>query len=88
MSKGRVMAEAVMVALTERGMNRQTAHELVRDAAMRSYREDKPLRDILLETKALKNVFSARELDRLMNPGNYLGSAIQQVERVLKNLKR
>jgi adenylosuccinate lyase len=87
MSKGRVMAEAVMVALTEKGVNRQEAHELVREAAMESYRKDKTLKETLLARKEVKKLLTEKELDSLLKPENYLGSAVEQVDKVLRELE-
>lgn len=86
MSRGRVMAEAVMVSLTEKGLDRQGAHELVREAAMESFREDKTFKDMLLKREQVRDLVSESELDELLKPENYLGSAVEQVEAVLKKI--
>ncbi|MFH1788387.1 MAG: adenylosuccinate lyase [Candidatus Altiarchaeota archaeon] len=86
MSKGRIMAEAVMVALTEKGMDRQAAHELVREAAMESYRDDEPLEKFLACKKEVTELISGKELEKILKPENYTGSAAEQVDRIVKKL--
>jgi len=87
LSKGRIMAEAVMVALTSKGLDRQDAHEVVREVSMESYRLDKPLKDILRARKDISNLFPDSELDDLLNPVNYIGSSVEQVDKVISKLK-
>src|SRR5574344_2152178 len=49
LSKGLIMAEPVMMKLTEKGMGRQDAHEVLRKASMAAVDKDRQLRDVLLE---------------------------------------
>lgn len=88
MSKGRIMAEAVMIALTGKGLDRQIAHELVREAAMKSYKDDKPLKEFLLAEKKVTKLLSPKELETILKPENYVGSASQQVDKIIKTLKK
>jgi len=88
MSKGRIMAEAVMVALTERGMNRQRAHEVVRECAMDSFKSGKPLKDFLAKNREVTKLLSGKELDKLLKPENYTGSSVEQVDATVNELKR
>ncbi len=87
LSQGRIMAESIMIALTEKGMNRQEAHELVRKCAMDSFEKEKPFIDFLARNKKVKEYLPGKELEKIMKPENYLGTAVQQVERLLKELK-
>ncbi|MEM2138196.1 MAG: adenylosuccinate lyase [Candidatus Anstonellaceae archaeon] len=80
---GAVMAERVMIELTEKGMNRQDAHELMRTSAMEAYRDKKKLLAVLLEKKEVTRFLSKEELEKLFNPKNYIGESVEIVERVL-----
>ncbi|MFH1402945.1 MAG: adenylosuccinate lyase [Candidatus Altiarchaeota archaeon] len=86
MTDGRIMAEAVMISLTERGVGRQDAHELTRECAMESFEKNKPFRDVLLKNKDVKRLITPDELDAILEPSNYIGTSIHQVERMLKEL--
>jgi adenylosuccinate lyase len=80
LTQGRVMSEAVMTALVKKGMNRQEAHELLRRLAIESYVGKRPFKEILLRDRIVSRRLSLEEIDYTLNPRNYLGTAIRQVE--------
>jgi adenylosuccinate lyase len=80
------MAESVMIALVDRGMGRQDAHELLRKASMQALREEKPLADILAGDPGVVGYISAAEIGVLLSPEQYIGTAVVQVERVVGRL--
>jgi adenylosuccinate lyase len=79
-TQGRMMSEAVMIMLTRKGMNRQEAHEHLRKLAMKSETESRHFRQILLEDKTVSKLLSEEEIDEALNPKNYLGTALKQVD--------
>jgi len=83
-TQGRVMSEAVMLALTKKGMSRQEAHELLRQLAIKSASENKPFREILLGNEVVRKMLTVEEIDEILKPENYLGTAIEQVELAIK----
>ncbi len=87
MTKGLIMAERIMVELVERGMGRQRAHEVVRRNAMKVYETGKEFLEILKEDKEVRAYMSADELEGLMEPEGYIGTAVEQVERLVRDLK-
>jgi adenylosuccinate lyase len=87
LSQGRIMSESIMIALTKKGMNRQEAHELLRKLAMRSLMKKQPFKRILLETEAISERLTEKEIDKALNPMNYLGTALDQVDLVVKKTK-
>lgn len=87
MTKGLIMAERVMIALAEKGMGRQEAHELVRTDAMAVYETGKDFTEILKRDPEVRKYLSEKELESLMLPESYIGTAVQQVERVVKRLR-
>ncbi|MBU0763090.1 MAG: adenylosuccinate lyase, partial [Candidatus Altiarchaeota archaeon] len=62
LTQGRVMAESVMIAMSKKGVGRQNAHELVRELALESYRQKKPLREYLISDKRIRKIFSEKEI--------------------------
>jgi adenylosuccinate lyase len=86
LTKGRVMGEAVMIKLVEKGIGRQEAHELVRTASMKSFEQDTDLKSVLLKEPEISKALSAKEIDEVMKPENYIGSASEFVDNVLKKL--
>ena len=85
---GLIMSEAVMLALTRKGMNRQEAHELVRRLAIKSRGEKTPFREVLLRDEAVRRLLSEEEIDELLNPKNYLGTTLEQIELAIKKTER
>ncbi|HUH63295.1 MAG TPA: 3-carboxy-cis,cis-muconate cycloisomerase [Terracidiphilus sp.] len=79
---GLAMAEAVSVALAVR-IGGQRAHELIRSASQRTHAEGRSLREILIAMPEVREHFSQAEIDRLLDPRNYLGSSQRFVERVV-----
>jgi adenylosuccinate lyase len=82
------MAEAVMIALAGKGMDRQEAHEIVRVASMKALAEEKPLDEVLALDRKVTVCISRQEITELLNPDRYTGTAVKQVERLHGNLSR
>jgi adenylosuccinate lyase len=87
-TQGRFMSETVMMALTKKGVNRQEAHELLRKLTIRSEIEKKDFKDLLLKDKSVSKELSRKEIDDVLNPRNYLGTAVKQVELIVEKTKQ
>ena len=85
-TKGLIMAEKIMVTLVEKGMGRQDAHELVREDSMRVYETGVNFLEVLSKDPRVSKFLSRKELEELMKPENYIGTAVEQVEKVVKRL--
>ncbi|MEF8832469.1 MAG: adenylosuccinate lyase [Candidatus Thermoplasmatota archaeon] len=83
MSNGLVMAESVMIHLTEKGMSRQEAHELMRKVSMEARAEEKPLMDKLMEKQDVMEVTTEEELETVFDPEQYLGRAEEIVDEIV-----
>jgi adenylosuccinate lyase len=84
LTEGRTMSEAVMIALTKKGMSRQEAHELLRKLTIKSEKEARPFKKILVEDKTVSRKLNKNEIDQALNPRNYLGTAIEEVDSMVK----
>jgi adenylosuccinate lyase len=82
--KGVQMSEAVMIALANRGFGRQKAHEIVRDASMRAFERNMPFKQALMEDADIARKLTAEEIDEITDPEKYIGTAVEQVEAVLR----
>ena len=80
---GLIMAERIMIALTEKGMNRQDAHELMRNCSMEAYRDRKRLLSVLLAKPSVTKLIPKGGLEKLFNPKSYVGEATEIVERAI-----
>jgi adenylosuccinate lyase len=87
LTKGACLAEKIMVELVSKGIGRQEGHEILRKAAIEARKENKFMKDILIKEKRIKDNFSKSELDDLLDPHKYIGSAIEQVEKLSKILR-
>jgi adenylosuccinate lyase len=86
MSGGLIMAENLMMTLVGKGMGRQEAHELLRTIAMESHEKENPFRDLLVKNKEIGKYLKEKEIDAALDPKNYIGTAVLQVEKVIKEL--
>jgi adenylosuccinate lyase len=84
LTQGRAMSEAVMMALTKKGVNRQEAHELLRKLTIQSALEKRGFKQVLLQDKFVSSKLSEKEIDAALDPKNYLGTAVKQAEKFAK----
>jgi len=87
LTKGLNMAESIMIALTLKGMPRNEAHELIRQLSMRAYRENKSLKEVLIEEKRVLEFLSENEIEDLLNPEKYLGNYKDIIERAKNRIR-
>jgi len=81
------MGEAVMMELSRKGVGRQEAHELVRQCAMLARDEGIHMKDALLRNEIVSRYINEDEITKIMNPDNYTGTAVEQVEALAAKLK-
>jgi 3-carboxy-cis,cis-muconate cycloisomerase len=79
---GITMSEAASAALAPK-IGRAAAHDLLRAATSRATQEQRHLRDILNHSPEITAHLSSEEIDRLMDPRAWLGSAQRFIDRVL-----
>ncbi len=87
-TQGRMMSEAVMLALAKKGLGRQKAHELTRELAIKSHNTNRPFQEVLAENCTIKGLLTQLEIVHVMDPLNYLGTATKQVELVIEKTKQ
>ncbi|NPA47358.1 MAG: adenylosuccinate lyase [Thermococci archaeon] len=86
LTKNLIMAEPLMLKLTERGMGRQAAHELVREIAMQAFNEGRDLLQVALNNGTVRQYLTQEDIDDL-DPARYVGMAEEIVERVINAVK-
>ncbi|SKA38033.1 adenylosuccinate lyase [Consotaella salsifontis] len=80
--KGYLLSERVMLELGER-VGKNTAHEWLYEASMKGIESGASFADALSSHPHIADAFSAEEIDRLTEPGEYLGDVGASVDRVL-----
>jgi adenylosuccinate lyase len=84
---GLIMAERFMAELTRKGAGKQTAYALVRDCSQEAYAQNVGLKEIVSSNPDIRNYLTEGEIEELMDPHTYLGSAVEMVDGVLKDSK-
>jgi len=87
-TQGRMMSEAVMLTLAKKGLGRQKAHELTRQLAIKSHTEQRAFKEVLTENKTAQKLLNPKEIEKVMDPRNYLGTALEQIELVIEKTKQ
>jgi len=88
LTKGACLTEKVMVQLVKRGIGRQEGHEILRQASIKARKEELYMKDILIKNQKIKEKISKEELDDLFDPHKYIGKAVEQIDNLIKTLKR
>jgi 3-carboxy-cis,cis-muconate cycloisomerase len=82
LTKGLIVSEAVMMGLGPY-LGRQYAHDLVYDICRQVVSTGRPLVDLLAENEEITKHLDRAALEKLCDPGHYLGEAGAMVDRVL-----
>ena len=85
---GEIMAEAVMQALTAKGMPRDEAYKLVRGAAVAVRRTGGEYKEELLKKPELRKLLKENELSDALDPKNYLGASKKIVAEVVRTISK
>jgi len=85
--RGLNMGEAVMIELAKRGVGRQEAHEIVRTSAMEARESGRHMKEVLMSRVEVTEFISAGEIEGVMDPEGYIGTAVEQVEAVVERLR-
>ena len=87
MTLGLCLTERVMLELVGKGVGRQEGHEMLRRLAMKCWDEKRSLKEVMLEDPEASGLVTEAELDDWLKPENYVGTAVEQVNRVVETLK-
>ena len=72
LSHGLIYSQRVLLRLTDTGLPRQVAYEIVQRHAMRAWRERRPFLELLMADPAVTDRLSADELKSCFDPALYL----------------
>jgi adenylosuccinate lyase len=84
---GLLLSERIMFALADQ-LGKQTAHHLVYELSMKAIEENKPFKELLIQDEQVQSVLNAEQIEELLNPETYLGSAPEKVDQVLANVAK
>jgi len=80
-----LMTESLMIKLAVKA-GRQTAHELVTDAAKERTSKGVSLKEAVLGNKEITQHMNEDEIEKALDPVNYIGAIPQVVDNVIKEL--
>lgn len=82
LQKGLLLSENAMFEIGKK-FGKQTAHEMVYEACMKAYEEDRPLAEVLMENPEIGAAYTCEEINSWLVPEAYLGAAGERVDIVL-----
>ena len=77
-----------MVELAKKGVGRQQAHEIMRQSSMTAFEQKRELAEVLLENDTVTGHLKREDIASLLDPHQYIGTAVAQVERLCEKLQR
>ena len=86
--KGLMMAESVMIALTEKGLGRQEAHEYAREASMHAIAKGMHYRDALAHHKHISTVLGKKGIEDAVDPSKYTGPVDAIIDQVIRETRK
>ncbi len=87
LTEGQIFSEKIMIELVKKGMGRQEAHEFLRQCGIQSRQEGTSLKELISRDPTIGSLVSLKELEVWLDPKNYIGTAVQQVEKVIKQIR-
>ncbi len=72
LSKELYFSSKILVALTEKGMTRDSAYEIVQRCAMESWNTDRNFKEVLLSDDEIRKYLSPDEIEKIFDPWEFL----------------
>jgi adenylosuccinate lyase len=72
MTRGLVFSQRVMLALINKGLNRQDAYEIIQRNAMKAWKGNKSFLNLIKADKEVSGVLATTELEKLFDYKYYL----------------
>jgi adenylosuccinate lyase len=85
-TRGLILSEPLMFEIGKFA-GKQTAHELVFDAAMTAFEQNRTLKEVLLEDQRVSSRISSEDFDRMLDPAKHVGLA-PEIALKMVNLTR
>ena len=86
LTKGLIVSERVMLTLGQY-LGRQDAHDVIYEASMKAFEENRMLKDVLKADPRVTDKISDAILDDVLEPMNYTGCCTEMVDKVVAEFK-
>jgi adenylosuccinate lyase len=80
--KGLIFSQQVLIKLTEKGLKREMAYELVQRNALKVWEKDQVFKDLLLQDEEVGKYMEPREIEEIFNVDYHLKHVEEIFERV------
>ncbi len=70
-TKGLIFSQRVMIELVKKGINKETAYEIVQDCAMKAYKQDIDFETLLMKDERLEKILTKEEIKRCFDISYY-----------------
>ena len=87
LTEGAIMAENALLRLTEKGLGRSEAHEIMRQIT-RDTTGVTPVAERFRENPTVKRLLSAQEIEALFRPEAYVEAAAAKADRIIARIRR
>ncbi len=87
-TKGAIMAEAMIMRLVQKGMGRQTAHEILRQSSFKATELNCRLEDILVSDQKILKYFSTQEIKDNLQYESYIGHSCEKTRQIINKWKK
>ena len=81
-TNGLIFSQSVLLALTRKGMSRETAYRLVQKCAMETWETGTEFKRLLMNEPEIKNILSAQEIEELFD----LKVQLRNVDKIFKRV--
>jgi len=86
-TNGLIMSESLMIALTQKGLPRHKAHELLRELSREVLQSNKSLFEVAVNDERVRKYLTIEEIRQYLEPSNYLGSYKELIRRTIEYAK-
>lgn len=88
LTRGTIMAEAMITKLVQKGMGRQTAHEILRQSSFEATGARTELENVLSRNEAVLKYMNAGEISANLRFDSYIGKSIVKTRQIINKWKK
>ncbi len=88
LTRGTIMAEAMITKLVQKGMGRQTAHEILRQSSFEAINTRTELENVLARNEVVLKYMNANEIGANLRFDSYIGKSIAKTRKIINKWKK
>ncbi|MCU0653241.1 MAG: adenylosuccinate lyase [Candidatus Pacebacteria bacterium] len=83
LTRGTIMAEAMITRLVQKGMGRQDAHEILRQSSFEALAKNIELKEVLRNSEAAAKYLSKEEIEKHISYNSYIGRSAEKTDQII-----